>query len=466
MALAAGLAELHAQACCPLCQGPLCEPLTLDCGHNCCSACLQQRWQHLQEPLPCPVCQHPCPHGPRGTNTQLAQLADLVSRLPGPRPEGHALEARGRCAVHLQPLSLFCEDHLELLCDQCGASAAHRGHRLTPIGAAAAHHRTKLKGYLEPLRKQLQEAQRAREQQILKRDELREELEKQRSELYWELKEFKDCLRSEQNIFDITEENHMRAVFQEGIRSRKQLSALSSTLRAALWDLTQLHLQADQNLLAGVREAQLQRSRWDSAELPATFVYRPTQQIRTFPPHHIGLQNILSRFQVDVTLDPETAHSSLLVSPDRRRVVYCPEMLVMQLGRAPPPNTPLSHVAVMGAQGFQGGRHFWQVEISGMGMWSIGVCEDTPRNAPNTPSPERGFWELILMTRHHLDSLPEQTLVGIFLDYDLGQVSFYNMYNRSHFHTITDTWTGRLLPYFSVGTASSMFSLSVVRDEC
>ncbi|XP_055969869.1 tripartite motif-containing protein 60-like [Sorex fumeus] len=463
MALNAALAELQAETRCPLCQGPLRAPLTLDCGHNYCSSCLRRLWQHPWEPLPCPVCQHPCPREPRWPNTQLARLADLVSRLPGPRPEGHRRKAPGHCAAHQQVLGLFCDDHLELLCGQCGASAAHRGHRLTPVGPAAAYHRRKLKGYLEALQKRLEEAQRAQERQISKRHELQEEMEKQRTELYWEFKEFKNFLQSEQNSLDNREENHMRAVFQEGIRSRKQLSARSSALKAALRDITQLYLQTDQNLLAGVRKAQLQWSQWDSAQLPATFAYHPTQQTRTFPPHHIGLQNILSKFQVDVTLDPETAHSSLLVSPDRRMVIYCPE--IAQQSCAPLPNTPTSHVAVLGAQGFHGGRHFWQVEVSGMGVWSVGICEDFPRNAPDTPSPERGFWQLILMTRQHLDSLAEQIRVGIFLDYDLGQVSFYNMNNRSHFYTITDTFTERLLPYFSVGNSSSTFYLSVVRDE-
>ncbi|XP_049623734.1 zinc finger protein 343-like [Suncus etruscus] len=57
MALVASLTELQAEAHCPMCQAFLQEPVTLECGHNCCGSCLQQHWEHLHDVLPCPA---PC----------------------------------------------------------------------------------------------------------------------------------------------------------------------------------------------------------------------------------------------------------------------------------------------------------------------------------------------------------------------------------------------------------------------
>ncbi|XP_004614784.2 tripartite motif-containing protein 75-like [Sorex araneus] len=465
MALAAALAELHAQARCPLCQGPLRAPLTLDCGHNCCCSCLRGRWQHLREPLPCPVCQHPCPHEPRGPNTQLALLADLVSRLPGPRPEGHAPEARGRCAAHLQPLSLFCEDHLELLCGQCGASAAHRGHRLTPIGAAAAHHRTKLKGYLEPLHKQLQEAQRARELQDAERQEWREQVAKQRSDLKSELEQLKYLLKAEQNLINYRLQREMRSMSQTLLKHHCLLSNYRSTLECLMTNVSRLCLQPDLGLLSGLRAVHQEWNKYKSIELPAAFSYQYIEPTYTFPPHHIGLQNIISKFQTDLTLDPETAHPSLIISPDRK-TLSCRQGST-EPASDPPPRAFTSQEAVLSVEGFEGGRHFWQVEIRGSGMWALGVCEESwPRNAPVTPTPADGLWQLQQFTGLQLDSHRAHYRVGVFLDFELGEVSFYDLDKRSHISTLTGTFTGKLLPFFSLTSlALDFFSMTVVSQE-
>uniref|UniRef100_A0A8C7C9E8 RING-type domain-containing protein n=1 Tax=Neovison vison TaxID=452646 RepID=A0A8C7C9E8_NEOVI len=58
MPFAASLAELQAEASCPICLDYLRDPVTTDCGHNFCSSCIHQRWEDLQDILPCPVCFH------------------------------------------------------------------------------------------------------------------------------------------------------------------------------------------------------------------------------------------------------------------------------------------------------------------------------------------------------------------------------------------------------------------------
>ncbi|XP_037382604.1 putative tripartite motif-containing protein 61 [Talpa occidentalis] len=160
MDLATSVDELQAEASCPVCLDPLRDPVTLDCGHNCCGPCLRQRWQGLQDVLPCPVCQHHCPSRDVHRNPQLCALTDLLRQLPPSRNKRKRQEEEALCAQHHQALALFCEEDLELLCAQCGASSPHRGHPLVPLEQAAAQHREKLKSSLEPLRKQVEDAER------------------------------------------------------------------------------------------------------------------------------------------------------------------------------------------------------------------------------------------------------------------------------------------------------------------
>lgn len=70
MAFAASLAELQAEASCPICLDYMKDPVTAHCGHNFCHSCIHQCWEDLQDALPCPDCLYHCPENLR-SNTQL-----------------------------------------------------------------------------------------------------------------------------------------------------------------------------------------------------------------------------------------------------------------------------------------------------------------------------------------------------------------------------------------------------------
>uniref|UniRef100_A0A8C9JPM9 Tripartite motif-containing protein 61 n=2 Tax=Panthera tigris TaxID=9694 RepID=A0A8C9JPM9_PANTA len=173
MAFAASLAELHAEASCPLCLDYLRDPVTIACGHNFCLQCIQQCWEDLQHILPCPVCLHHCPDRNFRRNTQLCHVTGFVRQLPGARSKRKLQDERPLCEKHNQVLALFCEKDLELLCPQCKASSDHQDHPLTPIEQAAARHRKKLKSYIEPLKKQVEDAEKGLKMQVSKLFQLR-----------------------------------------------------------------------------------------------------------------------------------------------------------------------------------------------------------------------------------------------------------------------------------------------------
>ncbi|TKC38949.1 hypothetical protein EI555_020953 [Monodon monoceros] len=158
---------------------------------------------------------------------------------------------------------------------------------------------------------------------------------------------------------------------------------------------------------------------------------------------------------VTVTLDPDTAHPKLILSEDRRCV---------KLGdtRQPVPNNPQRFdfvVSVLGSEYFIAGCHYWEVSVADKSKWALGVCsESVSRKGKVTASPANGHWLLRQNRKNEYEALtsPQTSFrlkepprcVGIFLDYEAGVISFYNVTNQSHIFTFTHSFSGPLRPFF------------------
>ncbi|XP_032627029.2 butyrophilin subfamily 1 member A1-like [Chelonoidis abingdonii] len=156
---------------------------------------------------------------------------------------------------------------------------------------------------------------------------------------------------------------------------------------------------------------------------------------------------------VDVTLDPGTAHPNLVLSADLKNVKH---------GNWDPPNKSegAEHdIWVLGTEGFAGGRRYWEVEVGVKTGWYLGVCrESVSGKGKVTLTPEDGYWVVWLRGGvYQALTSPSTPLpvsvrpsgVGIFLENEVGEVSFYNVTDRSRLFSFTDTFSGKLRPYFS-----------------
>ncbi len=157
-----------------------------------------------------------------------------------------------------------------------------------------------------------------------------------------------------------------------------------------------------------------------------------------------------------LTFDVKTAHPNILVSRDKTVAVEC-DAVVPYLDNN---KRFLQCVNILAAQGFQSGRHYWEVEVASKPKWDVGVAsEAVDRHARIKLSPQSGYWTLRVRngneysagtqpwTRLQLSSSPQR--IGIFLDCDERRVSFYNADDMSLLYSFTNGPRGKVFPFFS-----------------
>ncbi|XP_039741479.1 butyrophilin subfamily 1 member A1-like isoform X4 [Pteropus medius] len=159
-----------------------------------------------------------------------------------------------------------------------------------------------------------------------------------------------------------------------------------------------------------------------------------------------------------VTLDRKTAHPYLQIAKDNKSVRGGD--VFQDLPKCRQRFDTL--VCVLGQQIFFKGKHYWEVSVKEKIKWTLGICKDSVcRQGEIQLSPEVGFWTLCLNKKNdyqalanprvplHLEESPE--IVGIFLDYEAGRVSFYNVTSLTHIYTYRECFREALRPYFYPG---------------
>ncbi|XP_017400824.1 E3 ubiquitin-protein ligase TRIM58 isoform X1 [Cebus imitator] len=447
--------RLRDEARCPVCLDFLQEPVSVDCGHSFCLRCISEfcaRSDGAQGGVyACPQCRGPFRPAGFRPNRQLAGLVEGVRQLGlGAGPAG----AR-RCARHGEDLSRFCEDDGAALCWVCDAGPEHAAHRTAPLQDAAGRYQVQLQMALELVRKEMEEAL-TQEANLGKKTVIwKEKVEMQRQRFRLEFEKHRGFLAQEEQLQLRRLEEEERVTLQRLRESKGRLAQHSKALKELADELEERCQRPALGLLEGVRGV-LSRSK-AVTRLEAENIPMELRTACRIP----GRREMLRKFQVDVKLDPATAHPSLLLTADLRSVQDG------ELWRDVPSNPERFDTwpCVLGLQSFSSGRHYWEVQVGEGAEWGLGVCQDTlVRKGETTPSPENGVWALWLLKGNEymvlaspsvpLLRLESPRCVGIFLDYEAGEVSFYNVTNGSYIYTFNQLFSGVLRPYFFICDAT------------
>ncbi|XP_004284064.1 E3 ubiquitin-protein ligase TRIM58 [Orcinus orca] len=443
--------RLCEEARCPVCLDFLQKPVSVDCGHSFCLRCISEfceKSDSAQSGLyACPQCRGPFRLESFRPNRQLASLVDSVRQLGlGAGPSGARL-----CVRHGEELSRFCEEDQEALCWVCDTTPEHRSHRTTPLQEAARCYQVKLQMAQEHVRKEMEEAL-TQEASVGRKTVIwKEKVETQRQRFRLEFEKYRGLLALEEQLQLRRLEEEERATLQRLRESKNRLVQQSRALKDLAEELEERCQRPALGLLEGAGGA-LSRSK-SVTRLDLETIPMELKTMCRIP----GMREMLRKFQVDIKLDPATAHPSLLLTADLRSVQDG------ELWRDVPNNPERFDTwpCILGLQNFSSGRHYWEVMVGERAEWGLGVCQDTvSRKGETTPSPENGVWAMWLLKGSEymvlaspsvpLLHLERPRCIGIFLDYEAGEISFYNITHGSYIYTFNHLFSGFLRPYFFI----------------
>ncbi|GAA6234704.1 E3 ubiquitin-protein ligase TRIM39-like [Lates japonicus] len=165
-------------------------------------------------------------------------------------------------------------------------------------------------------------------------------------------------------------------------------------------------------------------------------------------------------YMEDVTLNPVTAYPFLILSEDRKQVKRGEKLQFYRNS---------SHrfdvwSCVIAKEGYSSGRHYWEVSVGENKDWKLGVVsESAQRKGLFDMSPPNGYYAIWLSGSQlralttppltKVKSPPKLRQVGVFLDVEEGQVSFYNVKSGSEIYSFNGSseFTERMFPLLGTG---------------
>ncbi|KAG8144979.1 hypothetical protein E2320_013367 [Naja naja] len=382
---------------CSLCLELFKEPVILPCGHNFCKPCLEAIWN--KKGVFCPECHINVPDRKFIINQALEKMAEKIKAC-------HVGGQQQKCMEHGEPLTLYWKPQGTLACFTCREAQMPKDQctQFLLIPDAVQIYTERLLTLRLQLRSILENKLQLQYHISLEFLKLHQFLHMKEKTLIHQLKEESEILLQEM-------EGNLNKLQDRSQVAKDTLVCIQA----------RLYQQNSAGFLKGIKP----------------FVERISQDI-TF-----------------ITLDPNTAHPNLVISEGLTCVWHSDTKQIL-------PDLPERFdcsVSVLASEGFTTGKYYWEVEVKKKIKWTLGVVRESINRKGNYPlSPKEGHWLIKLRNKNELKAVDVRpkclTLsgnlcrVGIYLDYEGGQVSFYEATAMSHIYTFTDTFTEKVYPYF------------------
>ncbi|XP_056459130.1 E3 ubiquitin-protein ligase TRIM39-like [Gadus chalcogrammus] len=507
---------------CPICLDVFSSPVSTPCGHNFCRACINKFWdEQVQCKCPICNQMFDTRPDPQ-VNIFVSEMADLFrttvrvkeqpSYEPGEVPcdvcTGTQLKAVKSCLVclisycqtHLEPhqrvaglkkhrlvepmdrledrmckkhdrlLELFCRTEQECVCQFCTVTD-HKSHPVVPL-KEEYEVKTALLGKIEA------EVQQMIQERKLKIKEIKDTVEFHKKDADGVIADGGQVFTALMRRVEKCRDDFNLTVKERLKTTEKQAEDLIKELEQEIEDLT--------NRGSEVKPLSHTKDHLHFLQAFRTLKDPPPPRdwttVEVCPPSYVGtlmrsldqLEETLNmemkklrddaelkrvqQYEVDVTLDPDTANPQLILSEDGKQVHYGGVLKAL-------PDNPKRFdyywsTCVLTRQSFSSGRFYFEVQVKDKTAWRLGVArESINRKGWMEWTPETGCWNL-LYYNHELVFIDDPSVrlplraelqkVGVFVDYDEGLVSFYDVEAKVHIYSATGcTFTEPLYPILS-----------------
>ncbi|XP_036453399.1 E3 ubiquitin-protein ligase TRIM39-like [Colossoma macropomum] len=377
------------------------------------------------------------------------------------------------CHKHERPLELFCRDDQTCVCQFC-IEGEHKNHNIVPLEEESGEKKTQLRSLHTGVQQMIQDRLK-KIKEIQNSAELRKrntEKEKADSvEVFTAL--MRSIERSQAELLEVMEEKQ-KAAERQAEDLIKELEQEITELKRRDTEVEQLSNTEDHLHLLQIYPSLCRpphTNNWTDISIDPHLSVEPVRN--AFSQLQKSLNEELSKtlneklrrkelkmmqkYAVDVTLDPDTAYPYLILSADGKQV-RCGDT------RQNLPDNPKrfnQYANVLAKEGFSSGRFYYEAQVRGKTKWDVGVArESINRKGPITLSPENGFWAVVLRNGNQYEARASSPVplylrqtpqkVGVFVDYEEGLVSFFDVEARSHIYSFTgQSFIEKLYPYFS-----------------
>ncbi|XP_048375752.1 zinc-binding protein A33-like [Stegostoma tigrinum] len=445
---------------CPICLDIFVDPVMLECGHDFCRQCILQCWEKEKKAF-CPECGEVFREKNLKANRALGVLSNKIRGLNIKQTADTGRTFNPFCDEHQEELKLFCETDKKLICVMCldrRDGRSHKSHNFMLINEAVEIYKEKMKSNLQALNQKKTSIQNV----LLKQQQSISEIQEQSNVLQKHISSEFTKLRT------VLDEKERTLAKELGDHEEDILKKMESNLR----DI-QEHLNETEEKLSSVQSQLNQQDAFsllkedpDKGRSESTYQNTVTEgklPLGSFkgPIQYKAwkdIMDVISPAPAALTMDPVTAHPQLVLSEDRTSV----KLVEKARSATEPSEVSDRDLSVLGSVGFTSGRHYWEVNVGNKTAWDIGVVKDTFRKRGSRSAQDAGCWIFGMKngseywastanpTRVPINAKPKK--VGVYLDYEGGQLSFYNAVNMTTLFTFTDSFSGKIYPYFSPGS--------------
>ncbi|KAM4697745.1 E3 ubiquitin/ISG15 ligase TRIM25-like [Rhinophrynus dorsalis] len=379
-----------------------------------------------------------------------------------------------KCAIHKEPLKYYCNEDYSCVCVFCCLAGAHKGHEVESLNEASAKKKDTLRSSMEKLiSKREEKGKRVTFLQGHRREaqEAASDLTEKVTALFREIRGNLEFLEDEIQRLITRQEEHAALHITELIR---HLEIQKDELSRKILDIDKICNNTDPLTLLQEFSKEEQHlhdichsdNEGDNDITLTDYLDKAAISLIL----NKGLSSIADKMldpkiklplvkTSNISLDIKTASNYIVVSNDLKSASYSSKDQQR-------PDVPerFEVCQVLSNSGLSSGRHYWEVNVSKAKRWIIGVASQSIERKVLGNESYIGYndksWSLEhhpgLVARHN-DKMQDIVLeapvkyLGIYLNYDSGQLSFYQVRDPiRHLHTFTATFTEPLFAAFHV----------------